>query len=68
MMKSMLDDLGLIFNRQFPDQPVVISHADILHDEPKPKIYRTLMSRQKCQSLEQRVNVIEAKRRKLTLK
>lgn len=61
----MLDDLENLYETKFPEAGSVLDQVFILRDEKKSKIYKPLMERQKGSSLEQRLNTIGNKKRKI---
>lgn len=61
----MLDDLENLYITKFPEAGPVIDQVFILRDEKKSKIYKPLMERQKGSSLEQRLNTMVNKKRKI---
>lgn len=65
-MKSMLDDLEHLHKTKFPEAGQVLDQSFILRDEKKSKAYKPLMQRQKGTSLEERLNTIGNKKRKIS--
>lgn len=63
MCREMLKSLHEIYCHQFPNKPRPISQTSILLQGVQPKEYRPLMSREKCESLESRIEHYTKKRR-----
>lgn len=61
----MLDDLENLYRTKFPDASPVLDQTFVLRDEKRSKTYKPLMERQKGTSLEERLSVIENKKRKI---
>ncbi|XP_055619003.1 tRNA pseudouridine(38/39) synthase [Toxorhynchites rutilus septentrionalis] len=63
MCREMLKSLAEIYSRVFPNKPKPINQTCVLLQGVQSKEYRSLMSRDKCESLENRIEHYAKKRR-----
>uniref|UniRef100_U5EYI7 Putative pseudouridylate synthase n=1 Tax=Corethrella appendiculata TaxID=1370023 RepID=U5EYI7_9DIPT len=63
MMREMLNSLNEIYVEKFPNSSKIDNNANVLLQGVKSKDYQKLMSRKKCESLENRIEHFSKKRR-----